>query len=131
MELTQTKIRIGNLITDVHSINNKPWPIAKFTSKTVSYGYTHPYYKSSWENVRGVDIKHEHLISMGFTYSKDYNGYWYYTKIWLKDIYKGFLNPNGHFCMLFYDRRSLNIKYLHQLQNQFFGITGEELEIKF
>lgn len=52
-----------------------------------------------------------------------------YKVRWSKDSIYGFLTSDNIFALLGFERRHQNIKYLHQLQNLYFALTGEELEI--
>lgn len=45
-------------------------------------------------------------------------------------IIKGFLTPDNYFNLLGYKQDHSIIQYLHQLQNLYFALAGEELQVR-
>jgi hypothetical protein len=92
------------------------------------YGVSRIEAELSFGVIRPIPLTPEILEKCGFE-DYEYNGHHGYQCRWSKDSIYGFLNPSNMFCLLDYDRRHLNIQYLHQLQNLFHALTGEELTI--
>jgi hypothetical protein len=76
-----------------------------------------------------IPLTEEWLLKMGF-YKKNYteetiSDYWYHTKMLPEHIvyYLPYKNLNIYIG-------SLCIEFVHQMQNFYFTITGEELEVK-
>jgi hypothetical protein len=73
------------------------------------------------EDVKPIPLTEEWLLKFGFEYS-DLNGDSGLWKIPPFQIY-------GKYNQFLYDYR-LDVNYVHQLQNLYFALTGEELTIK-
>jgi hypothetical protein len=71
--------------------------------------------------LKPIPLTEEWLLKFGFEYS-DLNGDSGLWKIPPFQIY-------GKYNQFIYDYR-LDVNYVHQLQNLYFALTGEELEIK-
>jgi hypothetical protein len=82
---------------------------------------------------QAMEINEEWLIKLGFEYNKRYNNYVIKAK--------GFYNSVGYNdedCDWYYNNDSSNagcyyitsIQYVHQLENLYFALTGEELIYK-
>jgi len=72
----------------------------------------------SYEEIEPVPLTEEYLFKFGFTYNEKTECYHYYDFI----LNKSFVmqNIDIHVCL----------KHVHQLQNLYFALTGEELTIK-
>lgn len=90
------------------------------------------YYGKDWAG-RAIELTPEILIEVGFTERSNSHGTYYHIKHkefggYAYDLDKKCISTdypaacNG-FC-------SLDIEYLHQLQNLYFALTGEELTLK-
>jgi hypothetical protein len=126
------ELRIGNYYKDGIG---REW---KMTLEDMIYQLLDNRYKSLYP----IPITEEWLIDFGFSESLPYggnNGYWY--KIWHYDftnadiefnIYDDFdLTPEtGRFGLMNYKCVSIDIKYVHQLQNLYFSLTGQEITKK-
>lgn len=115
--MTASELRIGNLIfddyreivVDVHInilrsiINNNPC-----------------FYKP-------IPLTEEWLLKLGF--QEHPNDYYYFGGYKIRFDLDNDLNPIK-FCFLFFDIGDweMEIKYVHQLQNLYFALTGEELK---
>ena len=73
------------------------------------------------QNLQPIPLTEEWLVKFGFEYS-DLNGDSGLWKIPPFQIY-------GKYNQFIYDYR-LDVNYVHQLQNLYFALTGEELTIK-
>jgi hypothetical protein len=123
-----SELRIGNLIemslVPISELDEYSWSACK-----VSYQIFKDLEGIAWE-FRPIPLTPEMLVSCGFEKSKlvftgdigyrksDEDGKYY---IGLLENAYGFSFHNPHF--------NLQIKYLHQLQNLYFSLTGTELEI--
>ena len=97
------ELRVGNLVFD--GITNE-----KVSSSMLHYGWRN-------ENYKGIPLTEEWLLKFGF--DKDI-----FTCGYKADIVKGIL-------YLDYGEIELTeVKHVHQLQNLYFALTGEELKIQ-
>ena len=77
----------------------------------------------------GIPLTEEWLLKLGFERHKDVR-YFYDKDLLTVSVETGPHNPKG--CVYFNSWRILKKKpeYVHQLQNLYFALTGEELKIK-
>jgi hypothetical protein len=71
-----------------------------------------------------IPLTSEWLLKFGF---KEYKGYYIEKEYGIISFY---FNHLDELTCEVYDWTFRNIKYVHQLQNLYFGLTGEELIIK-
>src|SRR5687767_1383970 len=71
-----------------------------------------------------IPLTEEWLLKFGF----ELEGLVHFKR-WSKGWFNGYLNPNDFFGLVGYNEQHLNIKYVHQLQNLYFALTGEELKL--
>lgn len=120
-----TELRIGNLIQDTrHPERN--CTVFRLTNGN-DFNITHQYDKSkelSYTNencdaLKPISLTEEWLVKFEWEIMKGENYYF------LDNNYFS-INPNGQ---LYYmnDYTAVDIKYVHQLQNLYFALTGEEL----
>ena len=89
----------------------------------------------SMETVAGIELTEEWLLKFGFEIGFLRMKYKVY-RLKTKNGYSNwFLNNNGLMTKAFYSDNGLSeyyirIKYVHQLQNLYFALTGEELTPK-
>jgi len=82
--------------------------------------------------IEPIQLTEEWLLRFGFKLEKDVD-YFYVIKTKQKGITLE-VEPNGR--TILFDNKNIKfidilpIKYVHQLQNLYFAITGEELEVK-
>lgn len=127
------ELRLGNYLC----INGVPQRILAFTpneSETTIVGtayfkivfahYKHgdPYETYSDEEVEPVQLTSEWLLKFGFI--KKYNYEYHFSK----SPFSVILNPLKHDFLFNNFVVSTEIKYLHQLQNLYFALTGTELK---
>ena len=72
-----------------------------------------------------ITLTEEWLLKFGFEMDK--GGIFWINNKW---GFHGYLTPDNIFCIIGYSEKHLNIKYVHQLQNIYFALTGEELTLK-
>lgn len=129
-----TELRIGNLLQYENEVApvNAIWSNGNFELHSdVLQFWT---IEAGDELVTGIPLSPEWLERFGFgtfeygenTLYIDKRPYTGYINHWVR----GFLNVNGYFCLLGHDDRHLNIAFVHQLQNLYFALTGEELTLK-
>ncbi len=127
-----TELRIGNFIRENDPNNNEPFQVwgtydEKGNSKI-------NYFPEAIFNP--VPLTKEWFLKFGFEKIKDGKSYCADGKFTIKSKYftvfkKGLITYNSiHGWYLDKKHFELDIKYIHQLQNLYFALTGEELEIK-
>ncbi len=111
-----TELRIGNLVYCVATNN-----IQKITGITEEHTYVNSitFDYLEYDELEPIDITEEWLISFGFEHSD-------FLQDFIKDSFHLIITNNGKFispdiC------RSPELKYVHQLQNLYFALTGKEL----
>lgn len=129
------ELRIGNLV--VFNTNSKPFPITadgileihKLGNTEMPFNYEPVPLTEGWLLKAGFAPRNEHR-GIGAIYDYGHKGHeddWKFSKSVSfihdkndeNDIYLHFLQH----------QTALKIKYLHQLQNLYFSLTGEELTI--
>lgn len=127
--MKSTDLRIGNLITSkqwkgAHSISGIELTEDGFDLKV--NGYVHRYEPSVYFDIEPIPLTEEWLLKLGF--EKEETGI--YTEKWFlykkDDFVLHWRNQYPEFGWL----ESIEIKYVHQLQNLFYALTGTELEIR-
>jgi hypothetical protein len=119
-----TELRIGNLVYNRHNeiyiVNENTFQDFRYPKMDGNYGYS------------GIPLTEEWLLKAGFKTRVTINHSVQYfkgenpiTNDWLFDILwlEGYSEP-------FYRNGFHKIKYVHQLQNLYFVLTCEELEVK-
>lgn len=118
-----TDLRIGNYVNRIGSITNIT---AIEYHKDLSYVCT-PISGSITENqIEPIQLTEEWLIKFGFKRNERIGSFDTYIV-----LMKESLSVNNKMGMYFKNQRvPNNIKYVHQLQNLYYALTGEELTIK-
>ena len=122
-----TDLRIGNIIYQGEKYGNTPitsYDLNKFYDKSIFF-YTADFY----EGFAPTPLNEEWLLRLGFKMHEGNNFYRY----WINSDFELTYRPISEaiiFC--FTPRRTdrmtgLEVKYVHQLQNLYFALTGEEL----
>ena len=116
-----TELRIGNLLLDAVKIQIEVCALGKDVLMAKDSG------TSRYEVVRGIPLTEEWLLRFGFT---NYETQWWYYKQEEKFVltYEEYLGEKNFF--LSYEYEQAPIKYVHQLQNLYFALTGTELTLK-
>lgn len=117
--MTASELRIGNWIQS-KGLTNKfhEWQV---TAEDI------PQIESNQEHIqeyKGIPLTEEWLLKFGFKY---------YGTTWLRDGFKGaiILYLNNTFEYMYGEFEIDNdYKYVHQLQNLYFALTGTELTIR-
>lgn len=124
------ELRVENLVYDRSKTRIvKVWGIeSNHDQITVNHANGSAVYKVDLKDIVPIDLTEEWLLKMGFEFSHEIIKEALYgenpvTKdylIVLKNTGDGWFYRNGYFKM----------KHVHQLQNVYFALTGEELKIK-
>lgn len=111
--MNPTELRIGNFVSDIHASDSFFAKVRKIECSRCYYGGYH----SAYSDLKPIPLNEEWLLKLGFKpFSKD----------WSKSVIIIHTRKRGYVL-----RKSVpTIKYVHQLQNLFFALTGEELELK-
>ena len=113
-----TELRIGNLIEykieDKLDERKEWWVVSKVDFQDLTWLDSNP----EDADFRPIKITEEWLLKFGFEYTK-----LYYIK-YDDDLIIYFDGVDFYFKR---SSKSLTIKYVHQLQNLYFALTGEEL----
>jgi len=132
--MKSTDVRIGNLL-------QRPSVAIVVVSKieTKGFEYCDDYIDNGvggWHSntdggyIKGIPLTEEWLEKFGFEeYINFYNG-WSCNKFLC--VLSGMNHPSVDGCTIYgFNEESIcNLKYVHQLQNLYFALTGEELTIK-
>lgn len=71
-----------------------------------------------------ITLTEEWLIKFGFKSNNQTDGFWFpQTNIWVR-------SQKGRFTAHLQHDKLIDIKYVHQLQNLYYALTGEELTIE-
>jgi hypothetical protein len=135
--LTAQELRIGNYINDINH-PERECQVFRLTCGTdyniaYSYGkcYEDGYANDKLDQLQPIPLTEEWLLKFGWNYHKSEDCV-YYSHSWgkngmeiiVKDYhYKGFELELGK-------ARFKSIEYVHQLQNLYFALTGNELTIR-
>ncbi len=114
------ELRIGNLITIDSLTDGSSNIVVCDTFHLIEMNNTIKY------QYNPIPLTEEWLIKFGFDYKikSDYCK-WY---LWSKETQKGIELYEEDYGYIF--NEDVNIKHVHQLQNLYFALTGEELTIK-
>jgi len=122
--IAANELRIGNWVNDNMPFDNY-FQIGELADSTA---------RPKGGNLRGYDelnpipVTPEILLKAGFVEKED----WFYKR----NFFLGYISTDNHFQTEYKmagvegDWKLLNIKYLHQLQNLYFALTGQELNIQ-
>lgn len=119
------EIRIGNIVDSLgdEEIVDSIYNSCISTNKTK---YCQP------DEIKGIEINEDLLIEMGFEKSRTDDGEYYYSLNLSDQIYcdLAFISSDFKVVGLFPYETFFKFKYVHEIQNAYFSITGKELEIK-
>lgn len=122
------ELRIGNLITDIWASEGSAFEVVRLSSKhqIIKYGAA---FSANLKNIKGIPLTEEWLVKFGFEMTKRTG--WFDKEITASCGRRlGFMIkicPNGSWALAAYTDRQTEIKYVHQLQNLYFALIGEEL----
>ena len=119
------ELRIGNL---VNSKNDGIISITNISEKSVAVSEAHCYNHIPVEFISPIPLTEEWLLKFGFKKRKNRHLFHWENKIVIseyKDEFENFFYPKTGYDIRF----SNEIKYVHQLQNLYFALTGAELTV--
>lgn len=127
--MISTELRIGNIVNASDCINLE---VLGISSSNVGLKLEHTkFISANIDELKPIPLTEEWLLIFGFDFSIDT---WYLkgVAIWKTECCDAKGNEEIGF---FYELRDvgmmdMHIKYVHQLQNLYFALTGEELIIK-
>ena len=111
------ELRIGNWV-----IINTPF--------CMDYNAMHDtYIDNDWDELKPMPLTEEWLVKFGFENMSETTDYYFKLNDfiiggWRKTLYPSINGESG------LEAFGIEIKYVHQLQNLYFALTGEELIIK-
>ena len=107
------ELRIGNWVTTVYPINKQPFQVYPMWFKQLPTDKNHDLILHTWEP---IPLTEKWLIDFDFERGVDY---------WFKGDVILDISPEGLSYRFHYNI----IQYVHQLQNLYFALTGEELQL--
>ena len=117
------ELRIGNLVKN--KIDGSVNPVNFLAPTDMGMVLTTSYFPHfTIEQAEPIPLTEEWLVRFGFEYTEIHEGFNQYRK----DLLNLSITPNGFEIFLTF--KWINIKHVHQLQNLYFALTGEELTIK-
>ena len=128
--LGANELRIGNLVLDdtsknimivsrIESVDHTEWNSGdQYNIRCLQFGTIETYYDG---NFKPIPLTEEWLLKLGFYKYKGDNS----------DCFLNGFETACNMRMLFYKGSLIkNINFVHQIQNLYFALTGEELTIK-
>ena len=118
MELSATELRIGNLVTDKWSVGKYPFKIVSI-GKNICHYFGNQEFSAKYEDLEPIPLTEEWLLKFGLLKTRE--GSFLlgsYELIKYENSYRVLLPKNGILS---------TIKFVHELQNFYFALTGEEL----
>jgi len=123
------ELRIGNLVNILHPISKK-WNFERIKAKTIANIEHNPNHDLIVNNIEPIPLTPEILEKCGFERSD--NLYSMYRLQILNEWTAFYINPKHSLCELSISKHGAVVKtckYVHQLQNLYFALTGDELEV--
>ena len=114
--MDEKQIRVGNLFERIDTMSNETLGVAEFTA--------HTWYRigeciDNLEWYTPIPLTKEWFLKFGFKKEGNTAKYWTLGTVDLWEISGTYVNDLDY-----------EVKYVHQLQNLYFALTGEELIIK-
>jgi hypothetical protein len=129
--LKPSGLRIGNNLRPRRVLDPENTPITGYSICAKHLAYSEEELNHDWE---GIPLSGEIFEKYGFERDEeeDCNGYLSYRPDMAHYCMRLFINDKGHVCAHYLGGAisTNHPQYLHQLQNLFFALTGEELIIK-
>lgn len=114
------ELRIGNYIADIWTPNGL-FKVTELRKDKIFYGNC---FKGKYDDIRPIPLTEEILLKAGF--EKDTGEFYIYKDITVRKTYYS----DDFWRFIFKHQRIKDIKYLHDLQNTIFALTGEEIKIE-
>jgi hypothetical protein len=109
------ELRIGNLVNEWYGVDKKYF-IKKITAEDIRA------LDENWRDYKGILLTKKEVIELGFEYND-------FEDLYQKDGFDVDIEDGVycHFYLNEYGDWYKDIDYVHQLQNLYFALTGEEL----
>ena len=132
-----TELRIGNYLMDdesdtlvvvsrIESIEYTNWNSGdEFNIVVLEYGTKERYLEGDF---RPIPITEEWLLNLGFTLYNKENPIMFKGVVFIEQRQKTLIGTQ--FFTFHFDGNTIKIQYVHQLQNLYFALTNEELNLK-
>ena len=126
-------LRIGNLVTDKWSVGKYPFKIVSI-GKNICHYFGNQEFSAKYEDLEPIPLTEEWLLKFGFEkdeYAKDFRLGKYWVENRYFDSYEKsmFLFGCYQFNKIYITSNVDVLKYVHELQNLYFALTGQELTI--
>lgn len=115
-----TDLRIGNLFQEIES--KEIIMVIELSIYNIGFSGS---FKKGWK-AEPIELTEEWLLKMGFEKFDEYSNFFLSEKYYNFKIHGG-LNYVAWHNLMIYD---FEPKYVHQLQNLYYALTGEELTFK-
>ena len=123
-------LRIGNLVMVNQKMAQGTFSVVRISSNTVYVNTMRPI-DLSLDEIHPIPITEEMLIEFGWIWNKDCNSFEKHPNGDAR-MNLTYNSPSGSWTMFNYVLKALianKIFYIHQLQNLFYALTGQELTI--
>ncbi len=128
--INQQELRIGNLFQFSVKGEIQYWDICDIMTNPFEVYFTQNDQYNYSDNLQPIPLTEELLVKCGFVKLYDGSSEWSINEDFLTFIIEHFEYTNAyHFTGGEGVRFGVGCKYLHQLQNLYFALTGEELTI--
>lgn len=124
-------LRIGNILAFNETINGVVYDLGE---KNIGIILTNNIYRDNKEQFKPIELTEDWLLKLGFEIDHKIKGSYHY-KFFRYHTQRPYSDDD--FLLVteqYYLERELivsgGLNYVHQLQNLFFALTGEELELK-
>lgn len=113
------ELRIGNyVLLDDEKLVKVIW--VKYDSVCIiEIGKEYPHAIVNISRISGIPLTEKILLKFGFLYD---DNFYHLNNIWISNFYENYFSLDG------FDETK--IEYIHQLQNLYFPLKGEELTFK-
>ena len=130
------ELRLGNWVkTTISRWRGQGFPILAIKGDRVSFDKLNDgqYIWVMAENLKPIPLSPEIIEKCGFEKHKNSNDYWtiwYLKNGWrIQQAHNSEVSASVRSGLFYYSDDFVEVEYLHQLQNLYFALTGEELEV--
>jgi len=126
--MNNTELRIGNIF----EYDNEWFTVAGLSLKNGGHriDFTETAQCKLVKNCNSINLDDKWLLELGFYAKEDRYHHEYYMFLDFWYISKKVKFDSVLYKLIINDNYIVHVKYVHQLQNLFFALTGTELELK-